>query len=51
MPLAIYSCVHEKDLQPPHTCPYSDELGKTQEAREAMCQCCERCERECARDI
>lgn len=34
--------------EPPHTCPYREELG---DDYETLCTCCADCQHECAMDI
>ncbi len=39
----------EKNLaEDDHTCPYAEDIG---DDSETLCNCCEECEGECARDI
>ena len=38
----------KRPAQPPHTCPYAEEIHGD---RETLCECCEECEKQCAWDI
>lgn len=42
----VGTCIHVQERQEPHGCPYS-EISHD----DALCTCCESCERACARDV
>lgn len=46
-PEDIWSCQHHKDKQPPHTCPYAEDILNDV----SLCTCCSDCEHQCAMDI
>lgn len=39
---------HVNPAEPPHTCPYAEDIGGDSDT---LCTCCQDCEGECAQDI
>jgi hypothetical protein len=46
--VAMYRCKHLSERQPPHPCPYAEELGPKSDE---LCTCCDSCVQACANDI
>ena len=48
--LGVYVCrCGNTPANPPHPCPYAEEIGGNHE--EEYCDCCDDCRHECAMDI
>ncbi len=48
MPWEEPKCKCGEEANPPHTCPYAEEIG---EDSETTCVCCDECTTECVREI